>query len=149
MGFASFALPPIDLDVVLRRKLAGKVRGGQGFLRGQLSEAEAARNHLRGLRESRGQTADARVADFGGGDPRTNRNALRRAAASQGVRSVGMRRHATGMSPQRGTGKRRGNVRQGRLPADALEYVDRAFSVGNSVVLALGDWAARPANARI
>ena len=78
MGLASVALHPLVDDLLLRRQPAREVRGGQGVLRGLLSQTKTSRGVLCGIREGRREASHARPAGVGGGDSRACGSDLRR-----------------------------------------------------------------------
>ena len=138
MGSASIALHPLADDLLLRRQPSREVRGGQGILRGLLSQTKTSRGVLYGIREGRRKTAHARVAGVGGGDSRACGSDLRRAVEGGELHSLRLRRHTAGVPSHRGTGAAPGDLRQGRLAADDLEHVHCPSDVGLSLLLAIG-----------
>ena len=72
------------------------------------------------------------------GDSGPRGSGLRRALECGGLHSLRLRWHAAELPAHRGTGTTAGHVRQRRLVADDLEYVDRASDVGLSLLLAFG-----------
>ena len=71
LGPAPVALHPLADDLLLRRQPAREVRGGQGVLRGLLSQTKTSRNVLFGIREGHRQASHAHPAGVGGGDSRS------------------------------------------------------------------------------